>query len=200
MAPLTFNNVLDPQTQCCLFTLPAETRNEIYILVLQAFPDDKTGKLNLTASLEQRRNVSSKPSTFWLLLTCQLVYLEAHRLFYAIHHLRLDTHQIDCHYWRSGPTAVQTAAIEALSIRVNGDEQDFRALGRLRDCTQLKELHLDLFCGGSLHLYEQHQNLKCLHDDFLEKWEGARGVKATAETLSRRLQSVRVKLLWMKDF
>jgi hypothetical protein len=73
----------NPQTQCKLFALPAELRNEIYTLVLRVTTDND-GRVKLSPLQH-----STTPSVLSLLQTCRLVCDEAEGIFYNCNHVEL---------------------------------------------------------------------------------------------------------------
>lgn len=74
-----------PQTQCRIFSLPAEVRHEIYALVLTIPP-----KGGHTIAFGYRRRKESNPSVLSLLATCCLIQREAQGLFYHLQMLHLN--------------------------------------------------------------------------------------------------------------
>jgi hypothetical protein len=75
----------NPQTQCKLFALPAELRNEIYTLVLRVQPNNNDYGCIPISPLQN----STRPSVLSLLQTCRLICDEAEGIFYNCNHIEI---------------------------------------------------------------------------------------------------------------
>lgn len=74
----------NPQTECKLFSIPAEIRNHIYYLVLTVKPEDSC-RVSLTSIPAH----SEQPTVLSILQTCRLVTDEAQAIFYNTNHIVL---------------------------------------------------------------------------------------------------------------
>lgn len=109
----------NPQTQCRLFSLPAELRNEIYTLVF-AVPQNASGRVVLSHT---SHHTPAKPTVLSILQTCRLIRDEAEDLFYNIHHLEIGNpdHNLHVTYIEAfikRSNAHRLAAIRALTVLV----------------------------------------------------------------------------------
>ena len=129
----------DPQTQCRLFSLPAEIRKYVHTLLFTVSPNE-SGRVRLS----NHRTRPEKPTVLAMLQTCRLVNDEAQALFYNIHHIELLGYDSLFSFFRQISTA-RLSAIHTLTVYTWSVEfmtGPFRALHRLNG---LKTLYIELF-------------------------------------------------------
>lgn len=145
----------NPQTQCRLFNLPPELRNEIYTLVF-AVPPNNFGRIALSNS---SRHTPDKPTVLSILQSCRLIRDEAEDLFYNTHHLEIGNpnHSLGVSYIEAFikcSNAHRLTAIRTLTVLVADLEcvtKFFRLLAH--KLTGLSSLNI---LGGGRNQYPQN--------------------------------------------
>ncbi len=190
------STIPNSQTGCGLFRLPPELRTFIFVLAL-TIPVDEGKPVKL---VQKHRAPTQQPSVLSLLQTCRLVNDEAYGIFYAVNHLRFLFLDLDptraCIGHRRPPSNKRMAAIEKLTI-VADETQPLAYLESvcryLRICTNLKELHLNIFVVFQL-VYSRIE-----FDKFYERFQGRRkSLSDAAKTLPTGLQALKVRMLPIK--
>lgn len=151
MAPRTVN----PQTQSCLFSLPAEIRNDIYTRVLTVVAkNDPLEPVQLTSLPDN----PEKPTVLSLLQICRLVHDEAYGIFFSTQPMKLtkiDRWPIDKGNFTDLVRPLGILRLEAfcdLRVDINHPEDITLVLKGLRHFRGLKAVQLHTTLRTSLHM------------------------------------------------
>ena len=152
----------NPQTECRIFGLPPELRNEIYLLVF-AVPTNKRGTVIVSNS---SLHMLAKPTVLSILQTCRLIRNEAEGLFYNKHDIEIgiQNHEFgsnDIENFMKCTNALRLAAIRALTVVVPDIECVTQFFWFMAEkLTSLSSLAV--LVGGRNHYPETTYHIKCV--------------------------------------